>query len=134
LGQTFAAKKWTEGGGENKVGGFSCSLQVRDFLAASLRRLVTSSARPPKRSQTFFSSSENFSPFAAKICNSARFRAALWARCYDFRNIFTLKILAKILAFFAQTTASFCKNLIITLFFEKNAIFSQKMGANRRKL
>jgi hypothetical protein len=29
----------------------------------------------------------------------------------------------KILAFFAQTTASFCKKLIITLVFEKNAIF-----------
>jgi hypothetical protein len=29
--------------------------------------------------------------------------------------------LAKILAFFAQTSASFCKNLIITLVLEKNA-------------
>jgi hypothetical protein len=42
--------------------------------------------------------------------------------------------LAKILAFFAQTTASFCKDLIITLGFEKNAIFSPKIGKNRRKL
>jgi hypothetical protein len=31
--------------------------------------------------------------------------------------------LAKILAFFAQSTASFCKYLIITLGFEKNAHF-----------
>jgi hypothetical protein len=33
------------------------------------------------------------------------------------------------LAFFAQTTASFCKNLIITLVFEKNAnIFRRKLA------
>jgi uncharacterized membrane-anchored protein len=38
--------------------------------------------------------------------------------------------LAKIFAFFAQTTVSFCKNVIITLFFEKNAIFFAK---NRQK-
>jgi hypothetical protein len=38
-------------------------------------------------------------------------------------KIFSLKNLAKILAFFAQTTASFCKTLIITLVFEKNANF-----------
>jgi hypothetical protein len=46
-------------------------------------------------------------------------------------KIFSPKNLAKILAFFAQTTASFCKNLIITLVFEKNANFSQKIGKNR---
>jgi hypothetical protein len=33
------------------------------------------------------------------------------------------KNLAKILAFFVQPTARFCKNLIITLIFEKNANF-----------
>jgi hypothetical protein len=38
-------------------------------------------------------------------------------------KIFSPKNLAKILAFYAQTTASFCKNLIITLVFEKNANF-----------
>jgi hypothetical protein len=48
-------------------------------------------------------------------------------------KIFLPKNLAK-LAFFAQTAASFCKNLIITLVFEKNAIFSQNIGKNRRKL
>jgi hypothetical protein len=37
---------------------------------------------------------------------------------------------AKILAFFAQTTASFSKNWTITLVFEKNAIFSPKIGKN----
>jgi hypothetical protein len=42
--------------------------------------------------------------------------------------------LAKILVFFAKTTASSCKNLIITLVFEKNANFSQKFGKNCRKL
>jgi hypothetical protein len=36
-------------------------------------------------------------------------------------KIFSPKNLAKILAFFAQNTASFCKNFIITLVFEKNA-------------
>jgi hypothetical protein len=47
-------------------------------------------------------------------------------------KIFSPKKLAKILAFFAQTTASFGKNLIITLVFEKRAnIF---VGKNRRKL
>jgi hypothetical protein len=41
-------------------------------------------------------------------------------------KIFSPKNLAKILALFAQTTASFCKNLIITLVFEKNAnIFAE---------
>jgi hypothetical protein len=36
---------------------------------------------------------------------------------------FSPKNLAKILAFFAQTNASFCKPLSITLVFEKNADF-----------
>jgi hypothetical protein len=49
-------------------------------------------------------------------------------------KIFSLKNLAKILAFFAQTTASFCKTLIITLVFEKNAIFSPNIGKISRKL
>jgi hypothetical protein len=49
-------------------------------------------------------------------------------------KIFSSKNLAKILAFFAQTTASFCNNWIITLVFEKNANFEQKIGKNRRKL
>jgi hypothetical protein len=39
-------------------------------------------------------------------------------------KIFSPKNLAKILAFFAQTTASFCKNFIVTLGFEKNANLS----------
>jgi hypothetical protein len=47
-------------------------------------------------------------------------------------KIFLSKNLAKIFAFFAQTTVSFCK--ITTLVFEKNAIFSPKIGKNRRKL
>jgi hypothetical protein len=38
-------------------------------------------------------------------------------------KIFFPQNLAKILAFFAQTTASFCKNVIITLVFEKTANF-----------
>jgi hypothetical protein len=38
-------------------------------------------------------------------------------------KIISPKNLAKILAFFAQITASFCKDMIITLVFEKNATF-----------
>jgi hypothetical protein len=41
---------------------------------------------------------------------------------------FSPENLAKILAIFAQTTASFCKNFIITLICKKNAIFSPKMA------
>jgi hypothetical protein len=46
------------------------------------------------------------------------------------------KNLAKILAFFVQTTPSFfVKNVIVTLFFEKKTpIVSPKTGTNRRKL
>jgi RNase P subunit RPR2 len=49
-----------------------------------------------------------------------------WDRCYDFKRIFSPKNLAKMMRFFAQTTATFCKNLITTLVNEKNAIFRQK--------
>jgi hypothetical protein len=50
-------------------------------------------------------------------------------RCYDFKNIFAEKF-SKKLAFFVQTTASFCKNVIITLVFQKNANF---LAENWRK-
>jgi hypothetical protein len=46
-------------------------------------------------------------------------------------KILSPKKLATIFAFFAQTTASFCKNLIVTLVVEKNANFSPKIGKNR---
>jgi hypothetical protein len=49
-------------------------------------------------------------------------------------KIFSPKNLAKILAFFALTTASFCENLIITLVLEKNANIFAKIVKNRRKL
>jgi hypothetical protein len=46
-------------------------------------------------------------------------------RCYDFLKY----ILWKNIVVFAQATASLCKNLIITLFFEKNAnFFAEKMA------
>jgi hypothetical protein len=46
-------------------------------------------------------------------------------------KIFSPKNLAKILAFFAQTAATFCKIFIITLVFEKNDnIFAKKLGKN----
>jgi hypothetical protein len=38
-------------------------------------------------------------------------------------KMFSTKNMSKILAFFAQTTVTFCKNLIITLVLEKNANF-----------
>jgi hypothetical protein len=49
-------------------------------------------------------------------------------------KIFSSKNLAEILAFFAQSNASYYKNLNGTLVFEKNVIFSLKIGKNRRKL
>jgi hypothetical protein len=49
-------------------------------------------------------------------------------------KVFLLKNFTKMLAFLAQTTASFFKNLIITLVFDKNAIFSPEIGENPRKL
>jgi hypothetical protein len=49
-------------------------------------------------------------------------------------KIFSVKNSAKISAFFIQTPARFSKNLIITLVFEKNANFSQKIGKNWQKL
>jgi hypothetical protein len=39
-----------------------------------------------------------------------------WNQCYDFKNIFAEKF-SKNIGGFAQTTASFCKNLIITVVF-----------------
>jgi hypothetical protein len=36
------------------------------------------------------------------------------------------------MAFLTQNKAKLCKILIITLVFEKNAIFSPKIGKNRR--
>jgi hypothetical protein len=45
-----------------------------------------------------------------------------------FKNIFAEKFGRKYWRFFAQTTASFCKNVIITLVFEKNANFFAENG------
>jgi hypothetical protein len=42
-------------------------------------------------------------------------------------KIFSPKNLAKILAVFAQTAATFCKNVIITLVFAENWLKSQKI-------
>jgi hypothetical protein len=54
-------------------------------------------------------------------------------RCYEFLNIIAKKM-AKILAFLTQIKAKLCKNLIITLVFEKTPIFSPKIVKNNRKL
>jgi ATP-dependent exoDNAse (exonuclease V) beta subunit len=50
-------------------------------------------------------------------------------RCYDFQNTFA-QFLAKKLAFFVQTTASFCKKMLRTLVFEANVNFSPKIAEN----
>jgi hypothetical protein len=49
-------------------------------------------------------------------------------------KIFLQKNLAKILAFFARTAATFCKNLIKTLFFEKNANFFAENWQKSQKI
>jgi hypothetical protein len=49
-------------------------------------------------------------------------------------TIYSPKKIAKQLAFLTQNKAKLCKLLIITLVFEKNAIFSPKIGKNRPKL
>jgi hypothetical protein len=49
-------------------------------------------------------------------------------------KIFLPKNFAKKLAFLARNKAKLCKFMIITLVFEKNANFLQKIGKNRRKL
>jgi hypothetical protein len=49
-------------------------------------------------------------------------------------KIFLPKKSAKKLAFLSQKKAKLRKNLIITLVFEKNAIFCEKIVENRRKL
>jgi hypothetical protein len=46
-------------------------------------------------------------------------------------KIFSQSFLVKKLAFLAQNKAELLKILIITLDFEKNAIFSSKIGKNR---
>jgi hypothetical protein len=54
---------------------------------------------------------------------------------FSFLKYLRRKIWAKVLAIFAQTTASFYNSLIILLVFEKNAnIFRRKLEKNRRKL
>jgi hypothetical protein len=52
-----------------------------------------------------------------------------WDRCFDFENIFAQNILQKNWHFLFQSTASLCKNLLITLVFEKT-----KRQFFRRKL
>jgi hypothetical protein len=56
-----------------------------------------------------------------------------WDRCHDFLNIFAKKIGEK-MAFFTQNKAKLFKILIITLFFEKNAIFSTENGRKLQKI
>jgi hypothetical protein len=53
-----------------------------------------------------------------------------WDQCYDFLNIFAEKFGEKI-GVLTQNKAKLCKNLILTLVFEKNANF---FAENCRKL
>jgi hypothetical protein len=46
----------------------------------------------------------------------------------------TRQKIGKNLPFLTQSKAKLCENLIMTLIFEKNAIFSPKIGENRRKI
>jgi hypothetical protein len=58
-----------------------------------------------------------------------RRRPSSWDRCYDFKNIFAEKCCQKYWRFLAQTTASFCKIVIITMFFlRKTPIFRRKLA------
>jgi hypothetical protein len=68
----------------------------------------------------------HFVRFVSKLATRKQTRD----RCYDFLNIFAEKFCAKNWCFFAQNKAKLCKNWIITLIFEKNAIFSPKIAAN----
>jgi hypothetical protein len=78
----------------------------------------------PQRIRMRISSSRDFSH--EKFCSDYFFlllpAAKTRDQCYDFLNIFAEKI-GKKLAFFAQNKAKLFKNWIITLVFEKNAIF-----------
>jgi hypothetical protein len=49
-------------------------------------------------------------------------------------KILSPKNLAKIFAFLAQTTDSFCENLVITLVFEKNANFFAENWQKSQKI
>jgi hypothetical protein len=54
-------------------------------------------------------------------------------RCYEFLNNFLEKI-SESMVVFDQTTASFCKNVIITLGFEKNANFLAENWQKSQKI
>jgi hypothetical protein len=54
----------------------------------------------------------------AEKCGTQAERIISRDRCYDF---------------IAQTAASFCEHLAITSVFEENAIFTPKIGKNRKK-
>jgi hypothetical protein len=55
-------------------------------------------------------------------------------RCYDFKNIFAEKNVAKNLAFLTQNKAKLWKILIITLVFEKNTNFFAKNRQKQQKI
>jgi hypothetical protein len=55
-------------------------------------------------------------------------------RCYDFLKYFRRKIQRKKLAFLTQNKAKLCKNLIITLVFDKNANFFSESCQKSQKI
>jgi hypothetical protein len=48
------------------------------------------------------------------------------------KKIFSPKNLAKNVSFFSQTTASFCRNMTITLFLRKNGIFGRPLTKSQK--
>jgi hypothetical protein len=54
-------------------------------------------------------------------------------RCYDFLDIFAKKF-SKKLAFFTRNKAKLCKNMIITLAFEKNANYFAENWQKSQKI
>jgi hypothetical protein len=90
-------------------------------ISSSLLRAHTSLSRAVQQSKLMQLSS--MLPFAALLTSAT---LLTWDRYYDFKRIFSPKNLAKILAFFAQTTATFSKNLFPTMVFEKKANFFAK--------
>jgi hypothetical protein len=71
--------------------------------------------------------------------NATSFAKHFLGRAFPGTDVMILKIFspknsATNLAFLTGNKAKLCKNLIITLAFEKTPIFSQKIVKNRRKL
>jgi hypothetical protein len=112
-------------------------------LESFVAHIFTSGEISPTLAHWFFSYFCPVSLFSVRLFLSARFLSFMlhfaFAQCDQgpmlwFFKYFRRKIQQKYWRFFAQTTASFFKNLIVTLVFENNANFFaenwQKTGEN----